>query len=338
MRLVALAAIIVMLTTPEALMGPSFVLSFAAVTGLIAFYQSVGRQWMANARAYRPLWRPIYYLVGVIVTTVIATLTTAPFSVMFFNRFAVYSVIANIGAMPLMAFIVMPFGLLAMLLIPFDLDASIWSVMEWGIVQITDIAHMVSNYKGADLHLPSFGIFETVLIGAGFLIFVLWQGVLRWVGLICIVIAFVIPQMQTSKTIFISDKMEAILIVDKSMNNLYLMGKMNGYLKRNWLGSLGYKENVDVLDYNDGDKVDKSIGYCDDFICNMQLNGVDVTILNNPIFLKSACENTDIIIAKIPITKGYCDDVYVIDRFDVWRNGATTITFKDGRYVVETVK
>ncbi len=338
MRLVALAAMIVMVTTPEAVIGPSFVLSFAAVAALIAFYQGIGRQWLVNARAFHPLWRPVYYVAGVVATTIIATLATAPFSVMFFNRFAVYSVVSNIAAMPLMAFIVMPFGLLSMLLTPLGLDGYTLPIMEWGIAKITDVAHAVSDYPDANLYLPSFGVIDTILISVGFLWLVLWRGILRWGGLLFCMIGFIIPHITTKPIIMISDKMSAIMIVDKSSDKPFLTGKMNGYLKSNWLESLGYSSDVDILNYNKGDNINNSMGYCDDMTCRLKIDAVRVTIILNPSATQMACQDTDLVITKIPMVNRYCDTPQVIDRFDIWRNGATTITFNNGRYDIKTVK
>lgn len=338
MRLVALAAIIVMLTTPEAIMGPSFVLSFAAVAGLIAFYQGIGRQWLVNARAYHPLWRPIYYIAGVVATTIIATLATAPFSVMFFNRFAVYSVISNFVAMPIMAFIVMPFGLLSTLLIPLGMDEYSWPVMEWGIQHITQVAHAVSSYKNADLYLPSFGTFETILICVGYLWLILWRGILRWFGVVIILVAFIIPHIGSMKTILIDEKMRSLLIVNNNGDNPFLIGKMSRYVKSNWLNSLGYSDDVDILNYNRGDNIPSSLGHCDDAVCYLEIDAVKIAIVINPLFTVDACKNSDLVITKIPMVTQYCTNAHVIDRFDVWRHGATTITFNNGRYNIETVK
>jgi len=338
MRLVALAAMIVMLTTPEAVIGPSFVLSFAAVAALIVFYQGAGREWLTNARSFHPLWRPIYYVLGVVATTIIATLATAPFSVMFFNRFAVYSVIANIGAMPLMAFIVMPFGLVSTLLIPTVLDVYLWPVMAWGIAEITKIAHVVAGYDGADLYLPSFGVIDTIMIAAGFLWLLLWQGVLRWIGLVMVIAAFMIPHIAATPKIMISDRMEAIFIVDKTRDKSYIIGKGSRYLRENWLGSLGIKPSVDILSYQDGDKIDHDLGQCDDFWCHLRVNDNHIGVVFNPAALRMACQTVDLVIAKFPVKRRDCRDTDIIDRFYIWRHGPTTISFDQQGYQIESVR
>jgi|GEM_PF-4995486 len=302
MRLVALAAMIVMVTTPEAVIGPSFVLSFAAVAGLIAFYQGIGREWLVNARAFHPMWRPIYYVAGIIATTVIAT-----------------------------------FGLLSMLLTPFGLESHILPLMEWGIAKITEVAHAVSNYDGADLHLPSFGTLDTVLISIGFLVLVLWRGNLRWIGLAMCVIAFFIPHMGASTKIMVDEKMKAILVVDGATDELFLIGKMNGYLKRNWLGGEGRNPDIKLPNYSKTN-IHPDLGICDDYRCRLNIEGVAVSIIHNPLAIGRGCVESDLIISKIPINYDDCENAYVIDRFSVWRGGAMTIEFSNGGYDIETVK
>jgi competence protein ComEC len=340
LRLVALAAIIVMMTTPESVMGPSFVLSFAAVAALIVFYQGVGRQWMVSARAYHPLWRPFYYILGVIITSLVATLATAPFSVMFFNRFAVYSLLSNIGAMPIMAFIVMPFGLLSVLIIPFGLDESLWPIMAWGIDQIQNIAHMTTAMPHADLRLPSFTDYEIFLISLAFIWLLLWRGILKLIAIPIIIICFISASYSGHAQIMISEKMDAILIVDKSRDKLFLIGKMNKYLKENWLGSLGLHPAVDMLQFKKGNNIDSSLGFCDDMMCSLHFDKVRVAVIINPISINQACQIHDIVISRVPMVNHFCigDDIAIIDRFDVWRHGATTVTFHVNRYDITTVK
>ena len=339
MRLVALAAIFIMVTTPEAIMGPSFVLSFAAVSALIIFYNSAGRRFFVSANAFKPQWRPVYYLFGIIVTSVIATLATAPFSVMFFNRFAVYSVLSNILAMPLMAFVIMPSGLIAILLVPFSLDGFLWPIMEWGISQITLIAHSVSSYHNSSVYLPSFTGTETILICIGFLILIIWNGYFRFVGLLIIFAAMLFPLFKNNRDLLISEDMKAILYVDKSVDELFLIGKMGSYLKSNWTGYYGFEPDVDIHVYNNGDNVKSKAGYCDDMQCMLNHEDFKIAILKNGMAYYSACQNADLIVADIPLDKKNCQsDVKIIDRFDIWRNGPTKISLADKKFIIETVK
>jgi len=335
LRLVAIAALFVMITTPEAVIGPSFVLSFSAVTALIVFYE-VGRRWIVTAAAYKPLLRPFYYFLGVIITSLVATAATAPFSIMFFNRFAVYALVSNIAAMPLMAFIVMPAGLIGTLMIPIGMDSHFWVIMQWGIQHILNIADHVSLYPFASLYLQNFSSLETVMISFGFIIFVLWKGYLRLIGLGLMIIALISSLLFSTPALIISDDMKAILYVDKNEDNLYLFGKMNGYQKSNWLGSYGYNPTVDIPSQYHGDNLPASVGTCDDYMCRLNTNSTRVTLLFNPMKKGEACYKSDIVIASFPLKHDYCPTANVIDRFDVWRKGAMTILFHQSDYTIRT--
>lgn len=338
LRLVSLAALFVMITTPEAIVGPSFILSFSAVAALIVFYKNIGRKLLVNARAYKPLWRPFYYVLGVIVTSFIATLATAPFSIMFFNRFALYSILSNIVAIPLMGFLIMPFGLMGILLIPFGLDGLFWIIMEWGIAHILNIADIIASYRYASLAFPSFNTWESFIICLGFIFLLFWNGKLRWIGLMAIIAAFINVFISPQKMIMISTDMKAIIYVDKSVDNIYLIGKMDSYTKSNWLGFHGYNMDVNIPRYESGDNINNNTGYCDDYMCRLNIDSVNVTVLINALKKDEVCDNSDIIIADFPLDKSYCPSAKIIDRFDVWKYGATSITFNDDKYSIKTVK
>jgi|TARA_Y100000031_G_scaffold99526_1_gene109069 competence protein ComEC len=90
-RLVAWAALVILVLRPESLLGASFQMSFAAVIAMIAAYEWIserrrartgqaGRQPPSSAR------KAGYYLAGVALTTVIAGAATAPFAIYHFKR------------------------------------------------------------------------------------------------------------------------------------------------------------------------------------------------------------------------------------------------------------
>ena len=78
--------------------GPSFQMSFAAVGGLIAFYETYRARLSRWHREAGPVGRVALYALGISLTTVICTVATAPYTIFHFNRFAVYSVAANVVA------------------------------------------------------------------------------------------------------------------------------------------------------------------------------------------------------------------------------------------------
>ncbi|MBI3447230.1 MAG: ComEC/Rec2 family competence protein [Magnetospirillum sp.] len=150
MRLVVWAAVVILLWEPEEMIGPSFQMSFAAVVALIASYETLTPK-QGAWKAAHPGWMPAagLYLFGVVMSTLIAGSATAVYGIFHFNRFAVWSVAANMIAVPLTGFWVMPFALLLFLLLPFGLEAIALVPMGWGVEAVNWVAVWVASWCSA---------------------------------------------------------------------------------------------------------------------------------------------------------------------------------------------
>ena len=190
LRLVAIAALIILLIKPESLITPGFQMSFAAVVGLVVFYQKTTPFWQHEFWRRNILYRLLFILCGSVATSLVATLATAPFVLYHFQQLPVLSVIANLLVTPVMAFVVMPGTLLAYLTIPFD-TLGAWSViyMGWGIAWILKIAQWTGEQDHALWRLTGFATWQIVLISLGSLWLMLQSGRIVWLGLLLIVIA-----------------------------------------------------------------------------------------------------------------------------------------------------
>jgi competence protein ComEC len=110
MRLVAWAAIVVLLLQPEGLLGASFQMSFGAVVALIAVYETGVARRPADAGGLD--WRLFMYVAGIALTTLVASAATTPFSIYHFSRFPTYGIVTNLIAVPLTGIWIMPWGML----------------------------------------------------------------------------------------------------------------------------------------------------------------------------------------------------------------------------------
>ncbi|MDG2480270.1 MAG: ComEC/Rec2 family competence protein [Alphaproteobacteria bacterium] len=88
LRLVALAAITVMVISPHVVTGASFQLSFAAVIALVAVYEALRDNWPRWRVSQGPFSRLLLYFGGVAVTTIIANLATMTLVLVQFGRMA----------------------------------------------------------------------------------------------------------------------------------------------------------------------------------------------------------------------------------------------------------
>lgn len=186
-RTLALAALVVLAVAPEALVHPSFQMSFAATLGLVALVQFGMPRLLAapdSSRAARAaLWggREAAMLAAV---SLVAGLATMPYAAFHFQRLAPYGVVANLAAMPVVSGLVMPAGIAGLLAAPFGLDGPFWLAMAIGIEWMVWIAQRVAALPGAVGQVPAFGTGALLAMTAGILMLGLLRTRLRWLGAI----------------------------------------------------------------------------------------------------------------------------------------------------------
>jgi competence protein ComEC len=184
-RTLTVAALGVLLLAPEAIVHPSFQMSFAATLALVAGYQH-GLPWMSRGgdsplAAKIALWGG-REIVGLLVVSLLAGTATIPFIAYHFHRISPYGVIANLVAMPVVSAWVMPAGILGVMTMPLGLDGFCWKLMGYGIDWMVAVALWVSSFPGAVGRMAAFGIGPLLLCSAGLVVLCLFKTPLRLLG------------------------------------------------------------------------------------------------------------------------------------------------------------
>lgn len=182
LRLVAAGALIVLLWRPEALAGPSFQLSFAAVTAIVALHES---RWMRTFLARRDepwLFRLGRNVAALLITGFAVEIALAPIALFHFHKAGLYGALANVVAIPLTTFVIMPMEALALLFDSVGLGAPFWWVAEQALNLLIALAHLVAGAPGAVATLPVFPAWGFALAVAGGLWLLLWRTGWRWAG------------------------------------------------------------------------------------------------------------------------------------------------------------
>ncbi|MBU2962160.1 ComEC family competence protein [Citreicella sp. C3M06] len=200
LRAVALAAMIVLLLRPEALLGPGFQMSFAATVALVAVFAVLRDR---GTERGAPGWaRPVLTLV---VSSATASMATAPIAMAHFNLLSHYGLVANLVAVPVMGVLVMPMAVVAALLMPLGLEALAMWVMRLGLDWILLVARTVSGWEGSLGHIVAPGSAVLPLLALGGLTLSLWRGRGRWLGVMPLAIAATLWPLSQRPDLLIAD-------------------------------------------------------------------------------------------------------------------------------------
>lgn len=335
MRLVAWAAVAVLLIAPESLLSASFQMSFAAVIALVAVYEALGPR-IAESRRAAPAWsRPAYYIAAVALTTLVAGLATAPFAIFHFNRLAAYGLIANLGAVPLTALWIMPWAVIAFVFMPIGLEGLALAPMGWGIDAVVWIARTVASWDGAVTLVPAMPGAGLVLVAIGGLWLALWRRRWRIFGAPMILAGLATVWLAPAPDILISGDGRLLAVRSAEGQLLFSSGRAGRFSADAWLRRAGQADKR--LWPSQGTSADGSIA-CDGLGC-VYRSGVEIVALaRDPRALGEDCRLATIVVSGEPVRVACSGANVVIDRFDLWKKGSHALWLSEDGVVIRNAR
>ncbi len=336
MRNIAIAALVILLLRPESLLTVSFQMSFAAVASLVSVYEYLRSRFPHPLSAGRWTFltrKLLLYIAGLALTALVAGAATAPYSLFHFHRVAVYGVLGNMIAVPLMGAVVMPSALLALLVMPFGLEHYPLLILGEALGIIDDVAAYVAALPGAVRLIAAPHEMALPLITFGGLWLLLWRRPWRLAGLAGVVIGvFLVSAGQPRPMILVERRAANMALRDDQGRLAVLFARKGSYSISRWLEADG-----------DGRKPSQALNRtaysCDPRACIARLaNGTKVAFIRHVAALDEECANDGIVISQRPIRRPCTGARLVIDRFDVWRNGAYSVMAKGGQLHVLNVR
>ena len=335
MRLIAWAALLVLAIAPESMLGPSFQMSFAATTALIATYEAA-RSFFARMAARGGLMlRPVVYAAGVTLTSLVAGIATGPFAVYHFNRIADYGLLANLGAVPITGFWIMPWGLVALILMPFGLEGIALAPMGWGIDAVVWIAREVAAQPGAVSLVPAMPAAALLAISVGGLWLCLWRSRWRFLGIVVISGGIVLAGLERRPDILI-DGDARVMATRGEDGRLWISTRQRGrFVSDVWLRRDGQAEAPTWL--RGGKGVPTAGIRCDTLGCIQRRDGRTIAFVRDPRAFEEDCSRADLVVSVVPAWDLCEGPETVVDRFDLWRGGSHAIWLDGDRARVESV-
>jgi competence protein ComEC len=181
LRLVATGALLVLVLWPESLPGPSFQLSFAAITAIVVLHDHPRIQALLVRRDEGWPQKTGRFLLGLVLTGLAVEAALAPIALFHFHRTGLYGAFANIVAIPLTTFVVMPLEALALLGDLVGVGAPFWWLTDQALHLLLAIARRTAAAPGAVVLSPAIPAAAFGLMAAGGLWICLWRtGWRRW--------------------------------------------------------------------------------------------------------------------------------------------------------------
>ncbi|WP_374378608.1 ComEC/Rec2 family competence protein [Dongia sp.] len=367
MRVIAFAAIVVLLLSPEALIGASFQMSFAAVLGLVRAFDGGRAQFARLRRIGRDapdmtgrvlgmFERGFVWLGTLMLTSLIASLMTAPFAAYHFNRLTLFGIAANMLAVPLTGFWIMPLAVLALVAMPFGLEHWPLVLMGWGCDLILDIAHWVGGWPGAVVLLPAIPVAGLMLMSLGLIWFCLVIGRAKWLAAPILILGLLSPFTLPAPDIlaFAGGRTSRLVAVRNEAGDYQFSSTRAAniaaetWLRRNAQAkrlpfpapltvAIPLNSHQRLLDAMHAAPLSAASGsgVCNADWCRFDTRMGYVAVALNADGLAPACHTARLVISLEPVAE-YCPSAErVIDFFDMWRHGTHAIAIhEDGSFSV----
>lgn len=334
LRMVAVAAAVVLFLWPESLVGASFQMSFAAVLAIVALHTSGPvRAFLAPREECWLAWfaRRAAML---LLTGLVIEIALMPIVLFHFHRAGVYGAFANVFAIPLVTFVSMPLIAIALLLDTAGIGAPAWWLAGKSLDLLLGIAHWTSAQPGAVKLMPQMGGATFALFLAGGLWLALWSGRARLLGLIPAGVATLMLLATPVPDVLVSGDGRHVGIAGEGDRLLVLRESRSDYAKDNLLELAGMEGEPVPLEQWPGARCSRE--FC---VVALERGGRSWSLLMarsrdqvGERALAAACERADIVVADRWLPRSCRPRWLKADRKLLERTGGLAINLEAATY------
>jgi competence protein ComEC len=299
MRLLAFGAIIILVFWPESLAGPSFQLSFAAVATIIFLHESPKIRGWTERRDEWILLRLGRIAFSLLLTGLAIEIVLAPIALFHFHKSGLYGAFANILAIPLTTFFIMPLQLVALCADIAGVGAPFWWLAGQGIDLIRWLAHFVSSAPGAVVLLPAFPSWAFACIIFGAIFYTIVRGRSGAIGLLGVAIGAGTMAMAQRPDILITGDGRHLAVVDPQGDLIMLRPAAGDYAMSMLTENAAFSGEPKAIETMDG-------ALCSADVCTFPVtkNGRSWSVLatRSPYLIPAmemaaACKRVDIVVS-----------------------------------------
>jgi competence protein ComEC len=334
LRMLAVGAFIVMLAWPEALVGPSFQMSFAAVLAIVALHGATPVRAFLAPREEAWWQRGSRQLGMLVLTGVVIEFALLPIGLFHFHRAGVYGALANVIAIPLTTFVTMPLIAAALFLDLAGAGAPLWWLAGKSLELLLVLAHWTADRPGAVTMMPAMGLGSVLLFVAGGIWLALSRGRGRLYGLIPALLGTASLLQLRPPDVLVSGDGKHVGIVDQASRELLVLREgRSDYVRENLLEAAGMDGTTRPLDAWPGARCNPDfcvvILHRDGRAWRMLLSrGRDYVPERQ---LAATCDAVDIVIADRWLPRSCKPRWFKADRASLQRSGGLAIDLTKGQ-------
>ena len=309
MRNLAIAAIMTLLVVPHEVLGPSFQMSFSATAALVAVFG----WWSRRPKSYYQT-TPMFVGAGIMrivlfpvlstaIASLVAGLASGIFSAYHFSNTAPLGIISNALAFPVMSIIVMPFALVAALVMPFGLEWLPLQVMGGGVKLVEKIAYSVAAIS-PDINPGVIPPVALVFLSSGLIILLILKTRLCLFSVLWFLAGIFFVVLQKPPLLLVSEDKGAVGLIDN--RNLYITDKKpTKFVTEVWQRS--YKLNAVVGPAN-AEQREGAQFICNEGTCRAQKDGgLKIAVIEEQYNSDMTCPDADILVVYQNIHLLKCD-------------------------------
>ncbi len=333
LRNVALSALVILAIWPESLLDVGFQMSYAAVVALVTAFELIRlRAGRDGRRGPGPLLAVLLLLAGIVLSTVIASLSVAPFAAFHFHKSQQYAVIANLIAIPICNVLVMPAALATLLAMPLGLEWAPLAVMGRGIDVMVWCATTVAALPGAIGRIPAIPSAAFGLMVAGGIWLLLWRSRWRLAGLVPIALGLAIAPTGALPDVLVSGDGRLVAVRGGDGRLAAIGGRGSAFDLSRWLEHDG-----------DGRAPAAALAAgrerlaCNAELCLAAVKGHAVAIVSHRRAMAEACAKAHIVVTSERWREACPSAVLLLDRTRLERSGPHAVTIAPGAIKAITV-
>ena len=331
LRLVAVGALVVLLAWPEAVVSPSFQLSFAAVTAIVALHEIPRVRGWFGPRDEGRLAQWVRALGSLLLTGLVVEVALMPIAAFHFHKAGAYGAAANIVAIPLTTFVVMPAEAIALVLDTLGLGAPAWWVAHAGLALLLWIARTVAAAPGAVAAIPGMPAGAFGLMVAGGLWVALWRTRRRLAGLAPVALGAAWALATPPPDLIVTGDGRHLAWRGEDGTVAILRDRAGEYVRDTLAEGAGLDAEPALLSQARGAR-------CNRDLCWLQRGRWRVMATRSAYFVPVAalvplCRQADVVVSDRRLPRGCRGRWMTLDRATLARTGGVAVTLAQGKAV-----